>query len=371
MKKMLYCMHIGWNWIKQRPHFIAEELANEYDLTVISDYNYRVKRTSTKNEKVKIVNFYKIPKIDTLKHLSEINIMLRKWFYSAYIRKIKPDCVYVMTPYAVKCIPNWYKGTLIYDCMDDMISFDDSSTQREKILRDESALIDRAEIVFVSSENLKEKLKNRYSSSNNKKYVLVRNGYSGISPKLNEKTPRCEKSRHILCYFGTIASWLNFEYIQKSLEDFDSIEYLLIGPKQAGVQVPKHDRIKCIGPVAHDDLYENVKDVDALIMPFVLNDLIMSVDPVKLYEYINFRKNIICVEYPEVKRFSEFVYFYKDYESYANAIKEAIVSDKIKFSIEKQNEFLELNTWKVRAKTIAKVINNVLECKNAAKQGEN
>ena len=39
MKKMLYCMHIGWNWIKQRPHFIAEELANEYDLTVISDYN--------------------------------------------------------------------------------------------------------------------------------------------------------------------------------------------------------------------------------------------------------------------------------------------------------------------------------------------
>ena len=136
-------------------------------------------------------------------------------------------------------------------------------------------------------------------------------------------------------------------------------------------QRAKHDRIKCIGPVAHDDLYENVKDVDALIMPFVLNDLIMSVDPVKLYEYINFRKNIICVEYPEVKRFSEFVYFYKDYESYANAIKEAIVSDKIKFSIEKQNEFLELNTWKVRAKTIAKVINNVLECKNAAKQGEN
>ena len=45
-------------------------------------------------------------------------------------------------------------------------------------------------------------------------------------------------------------------------------------------------------------------------MPFVVNDIILSVDPVKLYEYLNFNKNIISVHYPEIDRFSDFVNFY-------------------------------------------------------------
>ena len=46
------------------------------------------------------------------------------------------------------------------------------------------------------------------------------------------------------------------------------------------------------------------------MMPFILNELIESVDPVKLYEYINFEKNIICIKYDEILRFKDFVYFY-------------------------------------------------------------
>ena len=34
-KKILYIMHVDWNWIKQRPHFIAEELTTWYDIKVV------------------------------------------------------------------------------------------------------------------------------------------------------------------------------------------------------------------------------------------------------------------------------------------------------------------------------------------------
>ena len=76
-------MHIGWNWIKQRPHYIAEELSKKYDVTVISDYNYRIKKVKIiDRETLHIKNFYKIPKLDNTKHFMKINMLLRKIYYS-------------------------------------------------------------------------------------------------------------------------------------------------------------------------------------------------------------------------------------------------------------------------------------------------
>ena len=35
--KLLYLMHAPWSWIKQRPHFIAEELSKIYILSVFAE----------------------------------------------------------------------------------------------------------------------------------------------------------------------------------------------------------------------------------------------------------------------------------------------------------------------------------------------
>ena len=32
--KILYLMHVPWGWIKQRPHFFAEYLANDFAVDV-------------------------------------------------------------------------------------------------------------------------------------------------------------------------------------------------------------------------------------------------------------------------------------------------------------------------------------------------
>ena len=57
-------------------------------------------------------------------------------------------------------------------------------------------------------------------------------------------------------------------------------------------EVPKHRRIHWKGVIEHNKLWENVKEMDALIMPFKVNDIIRDVDPVKLYEYISMGKKL-------------------------------------------------------------------------------
>ena len=94
-------------------------------------------------------------------------------------------------------------------------------------------------------------------------------------------------------------------------------------------------------------------------MPFKLNELITSVDPVKLNEYINYNKPIISIYYDEIKRFSPFVSFYENKED-LNSLLESMIKNKFpkKYSDKQRIEFLESNTWDERIKTILQNFNN-------------
>ena len=94
-------------------------------------------------------------------------------------------------------------------------------------------------------------------------------------------------------------------------------------------------------------------DYDAPIMQFLVNDIILSVDPVKLYEYINLGKCVISVKYPEIERFEPFVYFYQSREEYIDLIERLSKNGFIpKYTEKQRTQFLEENSWDARYKTI-------------------
>ena len=92
--------------------------------------------------------------------------------------------------------------------------------------------------------------------------------------------------------------------------------------------------------------------MDCLIMPFIVNELIEAVDPVKIYEYINFNKNIIMSKYNEVERFKNFVYFYQTLQDFDNAIEDIKKTRRTKYSQKDRKSFLQENTWKNRIKLL-------------------
>ena len=123
LKTMVYEMNVDWNWIKQRPHFIAEEFQGRYDLTVL--YPYRNNRQGlqhreVKGEKLRPVRL--LPFIGRNPRLFEINLRLMERFYAAQVRKLRPDYVFVTKPEMVGSVIR-YPGKVIYDCMDDYYAF--------------------------------------------------------------------------------------------------------------------------------------------------------------------------------------------------------------------------------------------------------
>lgn len=358
MKKILYLMNVDWNWIKQRPQFIAEGLSSSFEVSILYRYKYNRKGLTADNQahNYKLSRIYTIPFINKQKTLKRINDWIIKCWINLLIRLTKPDLVYVTNPEHIAGVPSSYAGKIAYDCMDYHSAFIEDNMERKQLIEFERELVNRADLIVVSSDKLKANLTQNYQLDGlSKRISVVRNGYNGevLDNVLESETDKKEKFS--LAYIGTISHWFDFDALRYSLEQLPNIEYWIIGP-QSKVSVLEHPRIKYFGSVEHTKLYNFIKDANSLIMPFQLNDIVEAVDPVKLYEYINFNKNIISIRYDEVERFEDFVYFYNTKDEFVEAIRNIQLSDGIKYSFDKRITFLKHNTWKSRVKQLVDLI---------------
>ena len=355
MVRMLFMLSVDWNWIKQRPHFLIEELAKKYDLTAV--YRYRYVRKGYQNRDkggLDIRGIYTIPKLDKMFGYSKINAKLVRLYIKWLLKNRKTQIVFLTYPDEVYYLPNSFRGWVVYDCMDDHVSFC-SAQMKNRITDRERQLCQRADLVLCSSQNLIDKLTWRYGENVKKKTALVRNGYDGEIINY-EKINAAKRISEIFtcCYFGTISKWFDFELLLQSIKRNNKIYYYLYGPID-NVSIPESDHIIYMGTIEHDMLYRETRKYDCYIMPFILNGIVESVDPVKLYEYINFNKNILCVQYDEIKRFSEFVFFYNNIDSYMDSIDALIKENELKYTFEQRQRFLEHNSWADRAELISQM----------------
>lgn len=348
MKKVLYLLHIGWDWIFQRPQILALLLDKDYDCTVLYPKSMIMKTAVRKNERPRCLKTaYKIPGENFVKLIKKANDVLAR-FIIGDINQY--DAIWVCHPSLVEYVPDSYKGKVIYDCMDNYVAMSNdvylTETQRQ-----EEKLKDRADLILVSSLKLGE-LVNRAE-----KTVLVRNGFKeGYAFPIAQEE---KKNSYKIGYFGTVAEWFNFELLENNLESGSNVEYHIIGP---GGDKEAHPKMIFEGSVEHAKLYDYVKDYDALIMPFEVIELILAVDPVKLYEYISFGKCVISVYYPEIERFEPYVYFYRNQEEYDALIKDLEAKGfPPKYTEEQKNAFLKENSWEYRYKVIKENIDELLK----------
>lgn len=362
MKKILYFMHLDWKWIKQRPQFIAEHLAEFYDIKVVymasKEYFQSSDEPISNKKNIDINPVFRLPFYQN-NLIYKLNNVYIRLYLKILIKKYDPDYLWLTFPQLYDYIPLNYRFKIIYDCMDDVSSLDLNDNLKKRTVNLENELLKKASMIFVSSKNLLKKLKEQDGFI--EKIVLVRNAFGGNI--INLKYENFPKSRELykIGFIGAVPPYFDFEILHYTLDEFKNIEYHLIGPFQRrNTDRWLHDRIKLYGVINHDNLYNIAKDFDCLIMPFKLNDLVKSVDPVKIYEYINFNKPIISIFYDELEYFSQYAYFYSNKEDLTDLLKNLIKIDfKRGYSDLERIEFLKDNSWDVRIQKIVKSLREI------------
>lgn len=360
-------MHVEWSWIKQRPHFLFEELTRFYSTDLFFIHKtYGRKKRRTENS----YNVYSPSEVRVLKKLPFSGRV--KWLRSLerqmnrkVIRTLnRYDCFWITSPLILDFLPIGLlkNKVVIYDCMDDFLEFYIEQSNRERLKALEINLIENTNILFASSCYLENKLKSNYSDYLKIEPIVINNG---VSPKLLSFQNTIVEtgsgaSRFInIVYFGTIEKWIDFDIILNVLSQLSNVIFTMIGP--VVTEVPKHSRLKFIGAVEHSQLPSYTATADAFIMPFKLTELIRSVDPVKIYEYIYFHKPIFAINYGEMQKFLPFVHLYSS-EAELLGLIEDLQNDRIEmYSEDESIQFLQRNTWSSRCKQIVEVLEGVLK----------
>ncbi len=354
MTKILYITHVAWGWIKQRPQFIAEELSHN---NIIDCYyaksnrfnkaNGHFKRGQLSVKGFRFLPFERIPLIP-LKWLDIINKLLFKIYrikFSDY------DIIWITEPRQYFLIKDKIKNKkLVYDCMDDMLEFP-YIKRYPKLYKfefeSEKQLLKAADVVFCSAKALQDKIEERYGIQ--REMVIVNNAITDDITTYSKEGE--ELPPNSLVYIGTISQWFDFRSILYVLDKYSNLNVLLYGPVRLQ-NPPQHERLVYKGTISHSQILGIMNRAMGLVMPFVVNELIESVNPVKLYEYIYSGKPICASRYGESEKFKEFVTLYTDIDEF-DLFVERTLKGEIQTDMQRMRSFALANTWHERAEQIS------------------
>lgn len=367
-------MHVHWGWIKQRPQFIAENLSlsGEYQVSVFCESSYKKEKLTNKklNSALEVHELSRLP-FGRFRLIRWINSI----FYKKQLKKsfAKADVIWITYPYLYEWIAGMKlnNAKLIYDCMDDALeapNIKDNALVRNNLFLLEKKIVKRANVIFASSDNLKRKLIQRYALNSDAIHVInnalsipnciKKTDYSNNFLMLKKELLNVQLKK--IMYLGTIGKWIDFDLIHQSLALFPDIVYVFIGPKENNPIA--HERLLFFPPITHHEVFDAMALADALIMPFVVSEFILGVNPVKVYEYIHSTKPAIVVAYPETDKFSDYVNLYRNKEEFFDFIS-CLVSNKLemKASAERSSAYIHQNTWMSRSKFILDVLKETLQ----------
>jgi glycosyltransferase involved in cell wall biosynthesis len=368
-KKILYISLLDWYFTKQRPQHIAELLSKKYDITYlcttswISKFNRKhddddiVSSNIRINENLNIRRVKYLP-LERLYIISRINEIISVALVRFFCITFKPDIIWVTHPQQSKLIPRDYKGKLVYDCMDNYTEFLIDVSKKEKIMKLEKTLCIQADIILTSSNGLYEKI-SAYTHS--AKIEIVKNATNFdvfyqyfISTSIKSKPKEISDSKKTIGYFGGISSWFDVDLILVLANDFRDCDIVIIGPVNNRTllsRVKNVDNVKLLGPKVYSDLPRYLYYFDVCIMPFIVNDLIKDVNPVKVYEYLSMGKPVVAPNYDEIREFEELIYLADGHKDFSKKVQQALNEDN---TYKKSNriEFARSNTWKNRVDQI-------------------
>ena len=122
---------------------------------------------------------------------------------------------------------------------------------------------------------------------------------SGEMPAMPEELePMVANDKKIIGYYGAIEEWFDTKLVIE-MARAPEVEIVLIG--HCGIsQEPFPDNVHFLGPKPYARLKEYAAHFDALMIPFVVNELTNSVSPVKFFEYCALGKPILATPIAEV-----------------------------------------------------------------------
>jgi uncharacterized SAM-binding protein YcdF (DUF218 family)/glycosyltransferase involved in cell wall biosynthesis len=279
---------------------------------------------------------------------------------------------FLPTPLARAVIADLNPGLTIYYCIDDLAS---SSHEARKIAGSERALFRSADLVFTTSERLRERAA-QFSERVHLFPFAVNLGVFQKSRERQEAMPDdlAALPRPVAGYVGGLHQWVDQDLLAAVAAKLPHVSFALVGPEQTDVSKLKAlPNVHLFGQRPHADLPRYVRGFDVGLIPYRITEYTANVYPTKLNEYLVMGIPVVATDLNEIRRFNtehgDIVGIAGAADAYAEAIAAAVASPSSPAVVARRIEVAESNSWERRLEKMSALIESELEAKAARTVG--
>lgn len=341
----------------QRPQHIANNLSKNNCLVL-----YEV---TTMTDKVKTVKFHN----DNLYLINYNNILLNKILMQELARINVPKYVQLYSTdwkLSVENIKDYMaKGYgFIYEYIDDISPELAGTKDLPKNIAEkyEFAMQNRDVFVVVTADLLRQDVINHRGEDN---LVMSSNGVDYSFFESFDEDYQFEdefkqilvKGKPIICYYGALAKWFDYDLVRKIAET-DKYSVVLFGIKydeSYDENMTDNENIYFLGPRDYKILKNYARVCDVLTIPFKINDITRATSPVKVFEYMALHKPIVTTNMNECHKYSS-ILIANDHEHFLNLLDEALIKQNDPDYIALLDKQARENDWSMKAKAIIDLV---------------
>ena len=355
---IVYFSPIAFSYLKQRPQHFAELLSKEHQFYYIEPtkrvLSY-LKNGKFKAEEYKVNNNLTVFRCDGKFVLPFRWNVFDPFYLNGLYEYIQLRRILQNTDVIIVGFEGWYNvisrvknKKIIYDKMDENSLLSNISGNQVYLQKCETKLIKKSMAMFASAKAFVNKYKDRLP------VYLIPNAFDGVEGTYTVKKTTSENKK-IFGYVGTIAEWFDNEAIDLIAEN-PNHQVVLVGPYETN-KIDR-DNIVYIGKVEKKEIAKYIRSFDVCLYPFKMSELLDTINPVKIYEYLSFNKPIIAVSNEEIEGFDANIYTYKNYEELKKLCNQTL--DQPFDTIEQYEFFMKSNNWDNRVDKINEILEELV-----------
>ena len=228
-----------------------------------------------------------------------------------------------------------------YDAMDDFPAFLQGRT-RALGSQLEAAVASGVDVLLVSSTALRRKFADRGLQTE-----LLPNGLDDRWLAVSGQ-PRPPPSPPVLGYLGAIGPWFDWALVIKMAYALPQVRLQLVGPLLDRPRASLPPNVHLLGECAASEVPEQLQGWTAGLIPFKVNRLTASVDPIKYYEYRAAGLPILSTRFGEMRSrgVEQGVYLLGQEANFA-ALLDAVAARPSAADVDLAR-FREANAWRTR-----------------------
>ncbi|SDO21849.1 Glycosyl transferases group 1 [Paenibacillus sp. yr247] len=330
---VIYPPTIDWSYMRQRPQHLMSMFAN---------HGFPVLYFNKKNHKGPVVERI----VDRLYVINNAEFFMKHLF-----PQIKGEKKLYWTSWSkmLSKADLFQADAVVYDCVDDFPDWE----------QDEQRWINRADMIVCTAETLKEKMEKLVP---HKPIHIIRNGCDwnhfsrALSMKMVYPSPVLQTPGSKIGYVGAWAPWVDENLLQTVAASFPQSQIIVVGPQLRADAPNLAPNVHYLGYRDYGELPAILSYMDVCIIPFRLNRITESTNPVKVYEYLAAGKPVISTNLPEVRKLQPYVNIAESDQEFVELIRTSLQTT----TMEKRHEYsayAKEHSWKQRFSQITAMLN--------------